>query len=881
MEENITTSLLTPPPVPGPARPVREFLLNPGGTLTGWLHHLVAAVLAAAPRVGAVAAAVLIAAVLGRVLLSRRRRRLQDAGARLVTVLPPPQVDPAGAQALWLNLMALLRPAWRRHLDGQPHLSFEYRWDGAGLQIGLWVPGTVPPGLVEHAIEAAWPAARTSTTRTGTSLGAGPLGAGIATATGGELRLETSEVFPLRFEHDADPLRALLGAAADLTDDQRACVQILTRPVTGRRLGRAHRAAAALRSGRAPSRTGRLLDLLTPGPTPAPTAPVVDPQDAGDIRTILSKAAFPQWETVIRYAAASTTTGPAATAALRGRAHAIASAFALYSGRNRLARHRLRRPAQVLADRRLGRGDLLSVPELAALAHLPTDVAVAGLARAGARPVAPPPGVPAAGKPLGHAETGSRRPVALAVADARQHLHILGATGSGKSTLLTNLVLSDVAAGRGAVVIDPKGDLITDILGRLPAAAAATTVILDPDDLTAPPSLNVLQGPDPDLVVDNLVGIFRSIFERFWGPRTDDVLRAACLTLLHPANTHLPAPTLVDVPRLLSDERFRASYTAGIRDPAGLGGFWAGYDALGDAARAQVIGPLLNKLRAFLLRDYVRATVASTTSSFDMAEVLDGGLLLARVPKGILGEDTARLLGSFVVAQVWQTVTHRARAGQDARVDAALYVDECQNFLTLPRSFDEMLAEARGYRLSLVLAHQHLAQLPRDLREGISANARSKMLFSLSPEDARILERHVTPELSAHDLSHLGAYTAAARLVVDGAETPAFTVATDPAIAPIAGRGEQVRAISRARYGQRSTRGGERLSGRLLPGAGDNRTSGHRQHGSGVVSPVASGIASGIESGIALRVDPPSRAQDAGQGRADRSSGSPDSWGDV
>ena len=91
-----------------------------------------------------------------------------------------------------------------------------------------------------------------------------------------------------------------------------------------------------------------------------------------------------------------------------------------------------------------------------------------------------------------------------------------------------------------------------------------------------------------------------------------------------------------------------------------------------------------------------------------------------------------------------------------------------------------MLAEARAYRLSVVMAHQNLAQLPPDLREGISANARSQVIFTASPEDARALERHTLPHLAAHDLSHLGAYQAAARLVTGGAETPAFTLRTQP-----------------------------------------------------------------------------------------------------
>jgi hypothetical protein len=336
---------------------------------------------------------------------------------------------------------------------------------------------------------------------------------------------------------------------------------------------------------------------------------------------------------------------------------------------------------------------------------------------------------------------------------------------------------------------------VTDLLDRLPLEAGARTVLFDPEDDGPPPALNVLSGDDADLTVDHLVGIFRKIFVEFWGPRTDDLLRAVCLTL-----AAQPGATLANIPQLLGDAAYRRQATAGVQDEI-LRGFWDWYESLSDAHRGFITAPLQNKMRAFLLRRFVRDIVGSPASSFAMSDVLDGGLCLVRLPKGLLGEDTTRLLGSVILARAWQAATRRARAGQADRRDCCIYVDECHNFLSLPHGMEDMLAEARAYAVSLCLVHQNLAQLGRELREGISANARNKVIFTVSPEDSRALERHVMPGLSGHDLSHLGAYQAAARLVAGAAEQPAFTMRTLPLPPPIPGRAAAIRAAARAAAG--------------------------------------------------------------------------------
>jgi hypothetical protein len=747
--------------------------------------------------------------------LRRHRRNELLIGARVVEIACPPESSPAGALTLWSNLLGLHRPRIARLLHGQPHVAFEYVFAGRELSIRMWVPGRVPPRMVERAIEAAWPGARAKPLDLPLSP-LPPAGPGSA-VTGGRLVLARTEALPLNTKHEADPLRALIGAGTSLGPGQGACLQVLARPASSRRAARARHRLRRLEGKRQATTRSVLFDALTPGRADrqAPSA-FMDARLTADARAAAAKLAGPLYEAEIRYAVVVPGADDEALGHARGTAHALASASCVYAERNFLRRRRLSDPARRIRSREMSGGQLFSIAELAALAHLPWDAAAPGLTRAGARSTAPAPAVPTgsdgAAKVFGDADAGPPRAVALPVADARQHLHVLGKTGSGKSTLLVNLILQDAETGRGQVVIDPMGDLVDNVLDRLPAAALEKPlVVFDPCDESVPvPRVNMLDGAEPYLATDHLVGIFSKIYSGFWGPRTDDLLRAACLTLMQAdrARADLPFPTLAEVPELLTDSRIRRRYTDALRHDRHrvLLNFWAGYEQHSEAARAQLTAPLLNKLRGFLMRDYPARVIASGPTDIDMRAVLSGGLLLARLPKGVLGEDTSRLLGSFLIAKAWQGATARAAVRPDTeRPDASLVVDEAHTYLNLPLRVEDMLAEARGYRLSLTMAHQDLGQLPAGMREAISANARNKIYFNASPEDAAKLAKHTYPHLGEHDLSRLGAYQAAARLVVAGAEQPACTLATRPMPPIIPARAAQVRARLSAGVAAEST----------------------------------------------------------------------------
>src|SRR5581483_6317860 len=192
---------------------------------------------------------------------------------------------------------------------------------------------------------------------------------------------------------------------------------------------------------------------------------------------------------------------------------------------------------------------------------------------------------------------------------------------------------------------------------------------------------------------------------------TDDILKSALLTLLRKPNA-----TLAHIPLLLTDADFRRRVVTGLNDPIGLDHFWAWYEKLSDAQRGEAIGPVLNKLRDFLVRPRLRRLLCQPRSTVDLRRVIDSGqILLADLSVGRWGETTAGLIGSFLVAKLWQAALARAAIPEETRADFFLFIDEFQHFLGIAGPFADALAQARSLRLSLTIANQHLGQLPRDL----------------------------------------------------------------------------------------------------------------------------------------------------------------------
>lgn len=453
----------------------------------------------------------------------------------------------------------------------------------------------------------------------------------------------------------------------------------------------------------------------------------------------------------------------------------------------------------------------LRTSEVPAFLAWPLVAGLPGIASVHPVMLHPPSAIPTKGRVLGEAATepSGRRLVAVSAEDSLRHLHLLGPTGVGKSTLMAHLALQDIAAGRGVVVIDPKGDLVTDIATRVPDEHMDEVVILDAAD-EAPVGINPLRGArDPDLAADVLLGVMHSLYADSWGPRTHDILHACLLSLARRGDA-----SLVMVPLLLTNPGFRRSVTgrAAKRDPMGLGAFWAWFEAMSDGERQQAIAPLMNKLRPILLRPQLRAVFGQRRPRFDLRDVfgiggaLSNGLkrprvVLVNLAKGALGEEASRLLGSIVVALVWQAALGRAALQAFGRRPVVVHIDEVQDYLCLPGDLGSALAQARGLGVGFILAHQHLGQLPKDLKAGVMANARSRVAFSLSRDDARTIAALSQGELAPEDYQSLPQYHAYASLLVGGETQAPFSLRTTAL-------GQSLRSLdvarnqSRTRFGQ-------------------------------------------------------------------------------
>ena len=390
---------------------------------------------------------------------------------------------------------------------------------------------------------------------------------------------------------------------------------------------------------------------------------------------------------------------------------------------------------------------------------------------------------------IGTAKTGDE--VWLSPDERREHVAVIGATGVGKSSLLEHLVAQDIARGDGILLIDPNGTLAEAVLERVPPRRRNEVCYLHVGDLEWPVGLNILEDAHPDeraVIVDGVVAGMRAIWDS-WGPRMEIILRHSATALIE-----VPNASLALLPRLLTDDAYRASVVPRISNPFTRAFFEDRFEVWRETYRDEAIDPVLNKVEAFLSFPAVLNILGQGHSTLHLEHAMERGrIVVVNLAKSQIGETAAHLVGALLIARVLAKL--RTGLGQDFH----LHVDEAHNVAN--RALPLLFQEARKHKVSVTIVTQYLEALTEATRSAITGTARTHAYFRLGQEDAdRVAPslNRLFQEFNPLRLQDLARGEAILRM-------PGLDAKEVVVPAPIRGRGnaEAVKKQSRIHYGVR------------------------------------------------------------------------------
>ncbi len=641
---------------------------------------------------------------------------------------------------------------------------------------------------------------------------------------GSYLKLKRLNAFPIKTYRalDKDPLDALTNALAKIPENEGAAFQFIVRPVlsgwrkSGMKIARNMKHGMTMEeaiSGHKKSKAG-LAELSGWKQTQEQQEHRLSPLDERAMQGLEEKASKAGMEVCIRLVACG-----ASAQSAEPMLNNMLNAFGQYSmyeygnsflkalpgSKNTLVSAFVHREFEERAS------CVLNAEELASVWHVPTPWSETPniqwlLARRGPAP-AHTPGPEDGDIELGYnIFRGVKTPVWIKKADRQRHMYIMGKSGAGKSELIAKLAVQDIRKGRGVAVIDPHGDLVDQILAHVPPERVDDVIYFCPADTERPLGLNMLEARDEsqkDMAAQEMVAMFYKMFgAEMIGPMFEHTMRNVMLTLM--ADAEHPG-TIAEIPRMLTDDAFANEWVAKLKDPV-VRAFWEKEMAkTSDNQKSEMLGYLISKVGRFVENEMMRNIIGQSHSSFDFRRVMDEQkILLVNLSKGRTGDVNAELLGLIMVSKLQMAALGRADMPEQDRKDFYLYIDEFQNFIT--DSIATILSEARKYRLCLIIAHQYIGQLVKNndtkIKDAVFGNVGTVMVGRIGPEDVDVFEKIYAPTFGGYDLMNSDRATWYTKMIIDNAQQKPFTLTFDMIGKGDAAFAENLKQLSRLRYGR-------------------------------------------------------------------------------
>jgi hypothetical protein len=786
---------------------------------------------------------VFLGSVIGIFGFTQYRRTLREAknyerGLKMVPLLihlPPSSEDIEGsgrderditeevlsqAQVMYNIIASTATKGFKSKIYGQRHLSFEIIANEGLVHYYAIVP-SVLVDVIRQAIAAAYPSARLEeVTEHNIFSQVGKMSGTI----GGEFTLKKDYIYPIATyqESKRDASRALLNALSSAAREDGIAIQLLVRPA---REGWMKRSVAAVEritkdKGTAKGLGGMIApkDLMEALWRP-PEKTDVKPEDKqltsleqASIEAIQEKTKYPAYEVLIRVVVSSNT-ATHSQALLKN----VVAAFALFDSPSHNGfKFAVTKNIEELVTAYIFRffpqtvtQNVLNSIELATIFHLPNQKTIPSsqVERQMSKQVDGPNQVMNEGFLLGYNEfRGIKKPIRLSTNDRRRHTYIIGQTGTGKSVLLENLAFQDMMDGRGFAFVDPHGDSVEALLGKVPKERVEDVIYFNPGDMANPIGLNMFEFDHPDQkdflvqeAINMLYGLYDPGHTGIVGPRLEHIFRNCALLLMSDPN----GGTFIDIPKLLIDQDFMKSKLKYVTDQTVLD-FWTKEfpESQKSNEAGEVISWVVSKFGPFISNDAMKNILGQTKSGFNLRDIMDNRkILLVNLSKGRMGELNSKLLGIIFVMKFQAAAMGRADMAEDQRVDFSLYVDEFQNFAT--ESFESILSEARKYRLNLILGNQFMTQLTDKIREAIIGNVGTVVSGRIGITDAEILVKKFAPTFDAEDLTKMPNYQSVTSVMINNVPSAPFSMSFLP---PMGQSNSQLRdalkRLSAAKYGK-------------------------------------------------------------------------------
>lgn len=701
------------------------------------------------------------------------------------------------AQVMYNIIASTATKGFKSKIYGQRHLAFEIVAHEGLVRYYTVVP-SVLVDVVRQAVAAAYPSARLEeVVERNIFSQVGKMSGTI----GGEFTLKKQYVYPIATyqETKRDASRALLNALSAASREDGIAVQLLIRPAKEGWARNSVTASEKITKDKGKKKSGLAgvapKDLMEALWKPPETKEVktedkqLSKLEQATVEAIEEKTRFPGYEVLVRVVVSSNT-------AMRSQAllKNVVAAFALFdSPAFNGFKFAISKNVDELVTAYIFRffpqtvtQNILNSVELATIFHLPDQKSIptAQVQRQLSKQVDGPTQLMEEGFLLGYNEfRGVKKPIRLSTNDRRRHTYIIGQTGTGKSVLLENLAYQDMMDGRGFAFVDPHGDSVEALLGKVPKERVEDIIYFNPGDMTNPIGLNMFEFDSPDqkdfLVqesINMLYGLYDPGHTGIVGPRLEHIFRNCALLLMSDPK----GGTFIDIPKLLIDDEFMKSKLRYVTDQTVLD-FWTKEWPSSQKSNesGEVVSWVVSKFGPFISNDSMRNIIGQTKSSFNLRDIMDNKkILLVNLSKGRMGELNSKLLGIIFVMKFQVAAMSRANLLEEARQDFSLYVDEFQNFAT--ESFESILSEARKYRLNLILGNQFMTQLTDKIREAIIGNVGTVISGRIGITDAEMLVKKFTPTFDAEDLTKLPNYQSVTSVMINNVPSAPFSMSFIP-----------------------------------------------------------------------------------------------------